>query len=183
MKKIALVLSLALIMIFVSSCSAITSAHSPKGSHVDFSMSDIEMKFERRVDTINNLFLAHVLTNNTKYPIDSYTATYRVSDNTKLVIRSAYVIGRYNDDSVQPKNSRAVKPLYFYNERQSAWFFEGARLSNNLADKTYLSLDQMLEIVKTASLESITFIFENTENTDEHSYTYYADTNEIIEDY
>lgn len=182
MKKIALVLSLALIMIFVSSCSAITSARSPKGSYVDFSMSDIEMKFERRVDS-NNLFLAHVLTNNTKYPIDSYTATYRVSDNTKLVIRSGYVIGQYNNDSVQPKSSRAVQPLYYYNERQNEWFYEGAKLHNEAGDKTYLTLDQMLEIVKTASLESITFIFESTENTDEHSYTYYPDINEIIENY
>lgn len=214
MKKIALVLSLALIMIFVSSCSAITSAHSPKGSYVDFSMSDIKFQFDRRINSYNSVHCVHVLTNKTKYPIVSYNAIYEVASNessqnktidiangSKITVDSKDLFN-YDKFGVDVKkiyntNDSVICETKFVNNALKYWSVDldtngiideveiesGSRTYRNYV---YLSLDQMDEIVNNAKLSYITIIFsieDDDLNDVEHSYTYYADTNEIIENY
>lgn len=196
MKKIALMLCVAIMMLTLFGCNSIKSQS--KNYAVQFDPKDIILEFEPKVKTghfIDYLYYVLYVTNNTEYTITKYSARYTLPNNESLEMDLSWNYP-FSKDPIISKQSAPITVAYRYNyndnRTRTCDLCVGATMYSENNTKE-LSLDDIQKIIDSAKLEYETIEFSLVAekeagnslviNTVPHSYTYVPSTNKLVENY
>lgn len=195
MKKIALMLCIAIMMLTLFGCNSIKSQS--KNYAVQFDPKDVVLEFEPKVNPRyhDDLYYVLCVTNNTKYTITDYSARYTLPNNECLEMDLSWNHPFAKDPIISKQSAPiTISYEYRYNDKytRSCDLYVGATMHSENSDKE-LSLDDIQKIIDSAKLEYETIEFSlATEkeagnslviNTVPHSYTYVPSTNKLVENY